>query len=113
MNSNSTNESGLDAKGKSVGDGHWPAVTHYYVFNENTLCYKYPESLTYGVLAGSVIRGGRNWLDGPFYATELDVKRPATREDFATYRCCVPTGFIDATSIPQRISLHRLRRVVG
>lgn len=78
-----------------VADIEWMACTlegnakpsKYVVVNENTLCYRiegHPEWL--GVLHGSVLRGGRHWMDGPFVIGPLDKLRDATLEDFHQYR---------------------------
>lgn len=69
-------------------------MTRYYVLNEHTLCYTIcgsPELL--GVLAGSVIRGGHDWKNGPVSAGGSDTLRPATLEDFEAYRVS-PKGHI-------------------
>lgn len=64
----------------------------YFVENENTLVYLM-ENGAYGVLAGSVIRGGRNWLDGWFPAACAGKMRPATLADFDAYRVMPPKDF--------------------
>ena len=64
----------------------------YVVVNENTLGIireGYPNTLE--VLAGSVIRGGYNPMNGPIGITKNDNIRPATYEDFDTFRLC-PKG---------------------
>ena len=68
--------------------------SEYVVMNENTLGYlfgseNYPKM---GVLAGSVIKGGHNWLNGPVSIGSLDVIRKATEEDFHSFRVS-PKGY--------------------
>lgn len=66
----------------------------YVVLNENTLGYtddRHPGRM--GVLAGSVIRGGHDWLNGPVTLGAADKLRPATPEDFDTYRVVVPPDY--------------------
>lgn len=59
----------------------------YVVVNENTLGIIYgPKADSLHVLAGSVIRGGRDPKNGEMYIGSLDVVRDATVEDFAAYR---------------------------
>lgn len=62
----------------------------YVVVNENTLGYLAESGVdgyqTLGVLAGSVVRGGKNPLNGPAVVTPLDRVRLATKKDFADYR---------------------------
>jgi hypothetical protein len=64
----------------------------YVVLNENTLGYINEERPnTLGVLAGSVIRGGHVWSNGPVtIVPTVDKVRPATREDLETYRVAAP-----------------------
>lgn len=61
----------------------------YTVVNENTLCYDHGVTLVgipyVGVLAGSIIKGGRHWSDGPILINPSDKVRPATLEDFNTF----------------------------
>jgi hypothetical protein len=64
----------------------------YFVEDENTLVYLM-ENGAYGILAGSVIRGGRNWLDGWFPAACAGKMRLATRADFDLYRVMPPKDF--------------------
>lgn len=96
--SNDQNNSELDAK-EDFAQG-WPPAVAYFVFNENTLCYKRENDPRFGVLAGSVIRGGRSWLDGSFSEFASDVKRPATKADFETYRVQLPSDFVDQPAAP-------------
>lgn len=67
----------------------------YVVLNENTLGYRFQtESSTpgesnlawFGVLHGNIVKGGRDWRDGPYLPGSLDQLRPATKEDFDTFR---------------------------
>ena len=59
----------------------------YFVVNENTLCYWRPcMTIHLGVLAGSVIRGGHDWKNGPISFPCFGTIRPATDDDFKTYR---------------------------
>lgn len=69
-------------------------MSKYVVLNEHTLCYRI-EGQPYhlGVLAGSVLRGGHDWKNGPVAFGPSDTLRPATREDFETYRVC-PKGHL-------------------
>jgi len=70
--------------------------TLYYVANENTLCYRQSHwtglgYVMYGVLAGLLLRGGHNHLDGPFpFNPAWDKLRPATLADFEIYRVVPP-----------------------
>lgn len=64
----------------------------YLVHNESTLCYSMPGTMFLNVLHGSVIRGGRDWKNGPFLSCHSDQLRGATKQDFATYRCQPPKG---------------------
>ena len=59
----------------------------YIVVNESTLCYR-QEGTTFvgGVLAGSVLRGGHDWKDGPILLASSDHIRAATEEDFGAFR---------------------------
>lgn len=61
----------------------------YFVKNSNTLGYMAAgDNTTFGVLAGSVIRGGDDWKNGPTIVTPSDVLVPATKADFDLYRVC-------------------------
>lgn len=66
------------------------AEVQHLVCNENTLCYLRNGDTRYGVLSGSVIRGGRNPFDGMFIAAPTDVFRKATADDFKAYLVMVP-----------------------
>jgi hypothetical protein len=74
-------------------------ATKYVVLNESTLGYineERPNAL--GVLAGSVVRGGYNPLNGPVaIAPMIDELRPAEIEDFDTYRVEAPPGMLRST----------------
>ena len=61
----------------------------HFVYEENTLVYHIKDDL-YGVLAASIIRGGRDWMAGPFHILphEKDSLRKATVADFKSYRGC-------------------------
>ena len=61
-------------------------TTQYFVCDENTLCYQIEGDPMLGVLAGSVIRGGRNPLNGVTHRETFRTVRQATVEDFAVYR---------------------------
>lgn len=63
-------------------------MSKYIVINENTLAYRIEGSQFVGVLAGSVVRGGRNPLDGTIPISPLDKVRDATLGDFESYRVC-------------------------
>jgi hypothetical protein len=75
-------------------------ATKYVVLNENTLGYINAECPnTMGVLAGSVIRGGHNPLNGPVtIVPTIDEVRPAEIGDFATYRVMAPSNLPKSTS---------------
>lgn len=64
-----------------------PAQAKCVVLDEHTLCYRVEgsESLL-GVLAGSVQRGGHNWLNGPVSIGPSSKLRDATIADFDFYR---------------------------
>jgi len=69
--------------------------TEYIVIDENTLCYIRPGMKSAGVLASSVIRGSKHDpLSGPI-PIPMDEKRvrPATLEDFKTFRVS-PYGYL-------------------
>jgi hypothetical protein len=68
----------------------------YVVMDEHTLGYLLEETPNYiGVLAGSVLRGGRNPLDGPAIVTPgLTRLRPATETDFEFFRHVLPIDFV-------------------
>jgi|GEM_PF-5983751 len=61
----------------------------YIVTDENTLGYVRPDRPTQvGVLGASLIRGGRNWRDGPYELSMVSAWRMATSKDFDTFRVC-------------------------
>lgn len=60
-----------------------------FVRNENTLGYMYRVDggpLMFGVLVGSVLKGGLNPLNGSVFVSDADTYRKATKEDFKDYR---------------------------
>lgn len=61
--------------------------TTYWVWKEHSLLYHHGEGALYGVLGASLIRGGPDWRNGPVCPSPGDL-RPATLEDFDTYRVC-------------------------
>jgi len=63
-------------------------MTEYTVVNENTLCYKQEGWTMLGVLAGKITKGGRDWMNGPFFLSPSDKVRPATLQDFEYFRVC-------------------------
>lgn len=63
--------------------------TKYVVLGEHTLCYRIPKTPSMlGVLAGSVIRGGHNPLNGPVSVLPSENLRPASVEDFDFFGVC-------------------------
>ena len=67
------------------------SVLDYVVKDENTLGYLYKGpcgTLMIGVLAGSVLRGGANPVDGPVFVSSMGDIRLATEEDFSNFRVC-------------------------
>jgi hypothetical protein len=74
--------------------------TSYVVMNDNTLGFINPTLLPgqMGVLHGSVLKGGHNWLNGPVLIAPSDVLRPATLDDFKTFRVVPPPGFTNPTT---------------
>jgi hypothetical protein len=70
-----------------MSEEYGPSRVSYLVINENTLGYvtaSYPS--VFGVLAGSVLRGGHNPFNGPVYISPWDHVRPADIGDFESYR---------------------------
>ena len=69
--------------------------TKYVVYNEHSLLYRIEGAslLSFGVLAGSVIRGGLDPNKGPTCLPNEDELRPATEADFAAYRVMLPRDF--------------------
>ena len=64
-------------------------ATSYYVLNGHTLGYIQADHPTlFGVLAGSVVRGGHDWNNGPTIVSPSDVLVQATHADFEAYRVC-------------------------
>jgi hypothetical protein len=62
-------------------------MTKYFVLNENTLGYIDPIG-RFDPLAGSVLKGGLDWKNGPISYFSMDDMRPATLQDFEDYRVC-------------------------
>lgn len=60
----------------------------YIVINENTLGYRIEGSSQIGVLAGSVLRGGSNPMNGTISLSSLDVVRDAKLSDFDFFMVC-------------------------
>lgn len=66
----------------------------YVVKDEHTLGYLYGNSSFMGVLAGSVIKGGHDWKNGPVAILPGHTKlRRATVADFEAFRVRVPPDF--------------------
>lgn len=61
----------------------------YVVKDEHTLGYMIGDTDSMGVLAGSVVRGGHNWINGSV-SVFGSVIRDATLADFEAYRVCPP-----------------------
>lgn len=61
----------------------------YVVKDEHTLGYMIGNTGNMGVLAGSVVRGGHNWINGSV-SVFGSVIRDATLADFEAYRVCPP-----------------------
>ncbi|WNZ87575.1 hypothetical protein [Pseudomonas sp. P108] len=75
----------VSASASNSDDAH----TKYVVLGEHTLCYRIPQTpLTLGVLAGSVIRGGHNPVNGSISVLPSEKLRPATVEDFDFFHVC-------------------------
>lgn len=76
------------------------ATIRYVVLNEHTLGYIHSQQPNLmGVLHGSVIRGGHNWLNGPVtIIPSVDQVRAATLEDFEAYRVVPPPAGLPAIS---------------
>lgn len=79
-----------------VGTAH---QVRYVVLGEHTLGYLQEGTVMMGVLAGSVIKGGHSWKNGPVAIvpgyTQL---RPATLSDFEVYRVLPPPGFAESAA---------------
>jgi hypothetical protein len=69
-----------------------PDHARYVVLDENTLGYLIPEMPGYvGVLAGSVLKGGRDPMNGPaLISPGLTKVRQATLDDFKSFRVMPP-----------------------
>ena len=65
-------------------------VLDHVVYRDHTLGYifRVGSQILMGVHAGSVIRGGFDWRNGPVLITEGELRflRSATEADFVTYR---------------------------
>lgn len=59
----------------------------YFVWNEHSLLYKIEGDPFYGVLSGSVLKGGADPLRG-VVSPMVDDLRPATEKDFDAFRVC-------------------------
>ena len=73
-------------------------VIQYVVYKENTLGYVFKNNhgtFLFGVLHGSVLKGGFDGLSGPHFLlpSELQYLRTATLADFDEYRVCLPPDF--------------------
>lgn len=77
----------------SANQSELPAGVKYVVMDENTLGYVIEGNRNIiGVLTGSVIRGGRNWLNGPAVVSPGFTRlRPATEADFDFIERTFPT----------------------
>ena len=63
---------------------------------ENTLGYIYPEQYNaVGILAGSVLKGGPDPLTGSIDKGQLKGIRPATKQDFVTFRVQPPRDLFE------------------
>lgn len=69
----------------------------YIVINENTLGYFQTPNCKqigfYGVLSQAILLGGKHWMDGPCFTSPLDTIRPATLQDFDTFRLNPPPQY--------------------
>lgn len=74
----------------------------YVVMDEHTLGYLQAEMPGWmGVLHGSVLKGGFDWKNGQVpIVPGITRLRPATKEDFAEYRVCLPSDFPGAKPAP-------------
>lgn len=69
-------------------------LAEYLVGDEHTLLYTQEGTDWLGVLHGSVLRGSsHDWRDGGVLRSQFKVLRPATIEDFKTYRVMPPKDF--------------------
>ena len=75
---------------KKAKDAKDNEVIEYVVYKEHTLGYlfKVKDMLSIGILASSVIRGGRNPVSGPYPINWCDIEglRKATQADFDDFR---------------------------
>lgn len=72
-----------------------PECARYVVMDEHTLGYLIPETPSFmGVLAGSVLKGGHDPLNGPAVIVPGHTKlRQATELDFKAFRVSLPPCF--------------------
>lgn len=67
------------------------ALTRWVVLNEHTLGVIFnAQSDMLDVVAGSVLRGGHDWKNGPVCPAPTDVVRAATQADFDFFRVQAP-----------------------
>lgn len=76
----------------------------YVVYRENTLGYLFKttnEIVMLGVLHGSVLKGGFNWINGPHVLLPADLQqvRIASTADFDDYRVCLPPDFVNHAAL--------------
>lgn len=69
------------------------ACAEYVVIDDHTLGIPYGTNNMVEVVAGSVLRGGYDWKNGPVHVLDRSRLRPATKEDFDFFRVCLPPGF--------------------
>lgn len=83
------------AAGAEISSTHLGYEVRYVVLDEHTLGYIYGAAPRFmGVLAGSVLRGGHDWRNGPVSITPGDPRiRSATLADFEMFRVVPPPGF--------------------
>lgn len=84
-----------------VSETKWSPIplsdqARYVVLDEHTLGYMIPELPgQFGILAGSVLRGGHDPMQGTVLISPGRTKvRPATESDFSEYRVSLPSCFI-------------------
>ena len=84
-----TKEKGYKMKLPNFKNAGENEVLAYVVFKESTLGYlfKIGNTVNLGVLHGSVLKGGLDWLNGPYDVTyQMDKVRVATKADFDDFR---------------------------
>ncbi|UIF89456.1 hypothetical protein [Cupriavidus sp. UYPR2.512] len=86
----------LLCSGGNIKDQSVPVCAKYVVVDEHTLGYRIEETPRFiGVLAGSVLRGGHNPIDGPAVIIPgLTRLRAATEIDFEFFRVVLPPDFV-------------------